>query len=751
MVHSASSNAPFLDTLKEACQNLKSGQMVSVPELTLMDAMAAIQILDPRVDGGMEPIPTQLMAKCDQISDEGIDSTSHSCFEKYAQLTPKDLIWIMDRMLACEAAWLECASLSGASLSQTIHTCLYVHHLSSIHPNSIQTPKFVGSILRPFLIAILKSVGLIWDELAKGNLLDGEDFIGDKAGVSLLEDLDAQHSIDLLDNALRWLDHDQDAIEEQDRKSLQERLLFRKHFLSAITLISHMDPSITFQHTKDLKSSLHQSVLHISSAQSQLSTLSDGSSQLHQPDLNAAPSSRSRHAFDPWFCRHASDIKLSYTPSAIAPPQPLELNRPQDTIKVFKLILDGMEDFCRLAEDNQSWSTWKRFFDHKAITFHRIPSPPFVRSLWQSAICTDTTIALTKPFQFIAINFLLDVLGINIESIQPILWANHGILPDRINMLEQRLSRFLDRMSGQLVAHLRNLAQNRARSKRRLAHSYGDLVALANEASALGSDLADTLGSKVLHPDSLFWAVQSLALDTMLHCIFAGIELDLYRTEELLSVYWMTCQLGKEQLELWSALSSTVGLKRSSQESFFNRASIVYHSSRAWYLLLRDTSKQMGLGQHSWLTFPNDDDQIQQTMFCKRFKWLEVRSQPETCKNLTKFWIAFREDVEMTHSQDIDVEERLREAKGDLEQAILFCKTVGETDRQISAYQQELHTTLEVISFALRDGVSDGLCLIPFNFHCGSHPWFPTKKSRLTTAANMGTRTKKIERRENQQ
>lgn len=724
----------LLDTLKGACKDLKPGQMVTVPELTLMDAMAAIQILDPRVDGGMEPIPAQLMAKCDQIPTQ--ESSMHS-FDVYAQLTIADIVWIMDRVLACEAAWLESASLSGASLSQTIHTCLYVHHLSSIHPNTTNTPELVGFILRPFLIAVLKTVGLVWDELAKGNILDGEDYMGDKAGVSLLEDLDPQNALGLLDSAMSWLDHNMDSIEESERNALHDRLSFRKHFLSAITLFSRMDPSTSFRQTTDIGSTLQQSVGHIASSAALVGNLGQGSSQLRRPDLANAPSLASRNAFDPWFCRHASDIKSTYTPIAIAPPQPLELSAPSETIKIYNVILGGMQEFCLLADSKQSWFTWKQFFDRKAISFQQNPAPPYVRSLWQSAVCTDTTVALTKPLRFIGISFLLDVVGVNVESIPQMIWAMPEVSSDRATMLEKRLVRFLDRISGQLVAHLRNLAQNRSRSKRRLGHSYSDLVALADEANSLGSELADILGDKTIHPDILFWAIQSLALDTMLHCIFSGIELELYRTEELLSVYWMTCQISKEQIELWSALSVwSNGMVSQSQSVMQNWTSIVYYSSRALYLLHNDVTEDTKHGQRSWLGQP-EDDQIQQIMFRKRFKWLKMRSQPQSYKNLAKFWEAFREVVEMTHSAEIGLDERMREANGDLERAIAYCEniisSVRQSDDRIATLKQDLTIIVEGLLAVMQDDVkivkaAKGPCLIPLVQSPTSHPWFPSSK-----------------------
>lgn len=212
--------------------DLFPGQMVYSPDFTLMDSMAALQIMDPRMDSGMLPIPDHLIAEGDRLP---LDSHPLPCFDAEARLSAADVCWIMDRLLACEVSWHK-----GASLSQTIHTCLYVHSLASIHPRAPTIPGkesngLVSMVLRPFLLAVLKSVALVWDELSKGNLVDGEDFNGDKAGVSLLEDMHPNEAVSLLQDAASYIKKTQEAdynrpdtLSTLEAESLLSRVELRK-------------------------------------------------------------------------------------------------------------------------------------------------------------------------------------------------------------------------------------------------------------------------------------------------------------------------------------------------------------------------------------------------------------------------------------------------------------------------------------------------------------------------------------------
>lgn len=177
--------------------------MVCSASTSLMDSMAALQIMDPRMDSGIYPIPPHLIADCDKFPQ--MNNVTMPPFDPSARLSATEICWIMDRLLACEVDWHK-----GASLSQTIHTCLYVHSLSSISPRASQvkgeSPNLlVCRVLRPFLMALLKSVGLVWDEVSKGNLIDGEDFNCDKGRISLLEEISLNEVEAWLGDAISYI------------------------------------------------------------------------------------------------------------------------------------------------------------------------------------------------------------------------------------------------------------------------------------------------------------------------------------------------------------------------------------------------------------------------------------------------------------------------------------------------------------------------------------------------------------------
>lgn len=188
--------------LSDWLPDLVPGQMVCIADFSLMDAMAALQIMDPRMDSGISPIPDHLIANTDRIPG---DANKDPSFDPHFELSAEEICWMMDRLLACEVEWHK-----GASLTQTVYTCRYVHCLALLDANAClaigQEPNWmVIRVLKPFLIAILKTVGLVWDEVAKGNVIDGEDFNCDKAGVSLLEEMDIDESIDWLQGGIAYI------------------------------------------------------------------------------------------------------------------------------------------------------------------------------------------------------------------------------------------------------------------------------------------------------------------------------------------------------------------------------------------------------------------------------------------------------------------------------------------------------------------------------------------------------------------
>lgn len=76
---------------------LAMGQMVHPMTFTLMDSMTCISILDPRMDSGIYPTPEHLIPESDRLSRDSLPA-----FDPQRALTVSDVVWIMDRLTACE-------------------------------------------------------------------------------------------------------------------------------------------------------------------------------------------------------------------------------------------------------------------------------------------------------------------------------------------------------------------------------------------------------------------------------------------------------------------------------------------------------------------------------------------------------------------------------------------------------------------------------------------------------------------------
>jgi hypothetical protein len=731
--------------------------MVHTPELTLMDAMAAIQILDPRMDGGMKPMPDNLISPCDRLDPD----TNQIPFDINAPLNIDDVLWIMDRVSACEAAWLQSDSLSGASLPQTIHTCLWVHCLASLDPAgpSEQDSKpgsLARNILRPFLIGVLKTVGLIWEELSKGNLIDGEDYLGDKAGISLLEDFHPFEAIACLQTAIDWTSQSLgDPSNVAVRQAIRDILVFRRHFLLAVLNVARLDPTLpSFIRTNDIDATLMEMQENVSSAFTDMKEIFSAILQPRPPDLRTAPSSVARSAFDPAFARNANISDSNYAPFSLPPTSPLELPQPQSWRATYEQVLDGMNDFHRLVHPSQGWAQWKSFFDREAVLFQSRPVQPYVRSLRQSAICSDTTVALDKPLSFIAESFTCDTIALSLTQVS----LQLSIEP-RTNALSKRIDGFVERLAGQLVSHLRNLAQNRSRSKRRLAHSYSELLALNEEAAALGVDLANVSREEgAIHPDLLQASVQTLLLDVMVHCLMSGIELDLYRNDELNAAYWMAARVAEEAFAVWKSILEWLLARNDAQEAKVVHTVSYARNQIRRYDFLRCTFAALShlyvrpesdASRLTWLLPQGDVDRTASrlpddtafTMFCKRFKWLAVARRPESKLEMHELWRSYcKSQVPLKDGSDRSA--RLRLASDLFVKAAKVYSDDKSDDlsaRQTSlawdpAFSADLCQSFVRISELCSRSQTSGTpsaaplsyCLLPLIFsHDQVHPWFP--------------------------
>ncbi|XP_078490210.1 LOW QUALITY PROTEIN: N-alpha-acetyltransferase 35, NatC auxiliary subunit-like [Ciona intestinalis] len=138
----------------EACEGLKMGELVHEPNFGLYEAMSAIEMMDPKMDAGMlgGQAKRQVSSFKERIAEGSI---------KLNNLTPCELISVMDVCQTCILSWLE-----GQSLAQTVFTCLYLH----------ETDLIQDRILKAYCIGVLKLCHLIKEKVFKANVFEEEDF-----------------------------------------------------------------------------------------------------------------------------------------------------------------------------------------------------------------------------------------------------------------------------------------------------------------------------------------------------------------------------------------------------------------------------------------------------------------------------------------------------------------------------------------------------------------------------------------------
>ncbi|WVQ95834.1 hypothetical protein IAU59_002933 [Kwoniella sp. CBS 9459] len=197
---------------KQSCSALGEQEMVKPASLTMLDAMNALQLLDPKMDTGVLEWPAR-----------------QALFEPEAALLPEEIVAIMDQMLCLEVAWYR-----GATLCQTVYQSLYYHnphHLAG--PSRLPEPDslLLTVVLRAFVLLGCKTVDLAYTEFAKNHVGDGEDCWLDHYGVPVRMSDSVDDVDQLASDALDWLESGSCGIPLEWREQLVKRIVFRRSFM----------------------------------------------------------------------------------------------------------------------------------------------------------------------------------------------------------------------------------------------------------------------------------------------------------------------------------------------------------------------------------------------------------------------------------------------------------------------------------------------------------------------------------------
>ncbi|KAK9366149.1 Mak10 subunit, NatC N-terminal acetyltransferase-domain-containing protein [Lipomyces kononenkoae] len=168
---------------KEA-QKIKPGELAMLETFELVNAINALEIMDLKMDTGL------------------LDILSHDEeFDTKANRTAREVLGVMDELLAMEMSWH-----TGGALSQTVFTCLYIEqalnnfngNISSANfgndSNVVPTPSdedieslFVHVVLREFVVGIIKSCDLSRRRLQCNEILEDEDIVTQTYSADLMQ------------------------------------------------------------------------------------------------------------------------------------------------------------------------------------------------------------------------------------------------------------------------------------------------------------------------------------------------------------------------------------------------------------------------------------------------------------------------------------------------------------------------------------------------------------------------------------
>ncbi|TDL18511.1 Mak10-domain-containing protein [Rickenella mellea] len=474
----------------DASEVMQEGDMLMATGFSLNEAMSAIEIGDSRMDSGA------LLTDQDLRRD----------FDPLTPMLPEEVCWILDRTFACEMEWHK-----GTTLSQTVHSCLYVHHLAEIKPNKANRPnstndfhdrptELITTVIRAGVLGMVKCCDMAYRELNKGNVHDTEDWQGEKADIPLCEGIIPHLVIETLEHAENWLETDPSTSFMTD---LQHRIRLRKFILKIFSL------DIT---TKAI--SIGPLLLE---ARRHLEYV------LTHPIPTPSASSPAHEAFDPFITR-----KLH----SVMPLKPLLLPPQEDVWISLQGLLDGCEELSKAASC-ECLLAWE------VVSNLRTCQPkwqcrriPYLRSAMQSIFSNGTTLFNHLPYLWLVDRFFLEIVH------APLTLLNH-VVQHQSDPLALRIYDDIQRdISKLLVQHIWALYHNRARNRRHMMKTALEWHVLYNASMILigklrPKGLADAQICECVPQAILHWRIGVIR-----DIILSGFELELYSAHERPFAYW---------------------------------------------------------------------------------------------------------------------------------------------------------------------------------------------------------------------
>ncbi|XP_006649138.1 N-alpha-acetyltransferase 35, NatC auxiliary subunit [Oryza brachyantha] len=497
--------------LAAACRDLQDGELVHGENFSLFGAMSALEIMDPKMDSGIEKSGYYSI---EEAIEDGIAPVPLSLDRTIDVQRTLD---VMDHLFSCEATWHK-----GHTLAQTVFTCIYLMRMERTSSHAILNS--FCRILRATCYAVVSVVSTARTHeeedlftMSFGLPLRDE---GDEKCLSILNSVEETISRQLRackaqalskKKTLEGLESLQDNpdLEEDYCRALLCRLRFRKHFYHVVTCLRK-------PHGKGLELARK----HVASCLTELSLM------LKSRDFLKSQSNHTLQQDDE-ICTTASgvrpvgfDASLNSRLLSPAPPRAVKILSWSDAIRYFEKLLCDLDIICSSPLDPVLENVL-----HFVVQFQKSVPDLVPRAFLQTLLVQDG--------KLYGRDLSCDVISRALS------------LPDIIGDKEFQMNEFVVQL-GQLVINLlKILCTNTAWQRRKLGKSLQDWSTISIQLElALKREFGETR-NVLPHENMCMRVSKQLLVWTQEHTywvayrfLILGFELDLYSPSEYCMVYW---------------------------------------------------------------------------------------------------------------------------------------------------------------------------------------------------------------------
>ncbi|KAI5862267.1 Mak10-domain-containing protein [Durotheca rogersii] len=497
-----------------AVKTLPPGELVRDDQFTLFDSVAALEIMDSKMDSGV-------LKEGESLDEE---------YDVSRDLLPEEVLGIIDQLLCLEMAWH-----LGYPLSQNLFTSVYVEALMNPLPTHVEEADFMRDsldhenqpkllfVLRAYCLGLLKACYHV-NELVKDELYyEEEDFVTNTYDRHLLvgiPDESINNALQKARNDLRSINH----VSKDVATALDLRLELRLAFLRAIDL-----STLRKAHPDSLKMPWIE-----------MKGLLEHIKRQH-PLGKPVP--------------EAFSTKLQRRLASTMPPRPIVQPSFEECYDLFKRFFqDGIDvmDVLKYSEP-QSLLTFVSLFQA------RKPQPlVYNRVLLQNLLFREMVVLGNYSIRQILDHDLSIVVLPCAQQIDP---ANDNIeMPnDPRHRVAIQMEMFRQRVAECYLDVFKIFCQNRCRVRRTLCHSIQEWDILQGDVEEIDQEIQVILDEKPLsrdgddvnldYPLPLSSWTYLYKLRQMEWIVQLGFELDIYQPDELAGMYWYLNYLAKTRAQ----------------------------------------------------------------------------------------------------------------------------------------------------------------------------------------------------------